>query len=445
MGKLYRLRPHHKRAIREALATGNLVSILSCPRGWGKTGIAAPLLVWAFFDQPGAQVMTTSTSMRTSRLAYDRAVRIIELNPRLSDQVLIYSNSAEPYMVMPHRGSQMFPLPAQEKHIVGMDPTFVLIDEVGYVDRGTLTTMTSSLGKVDDSLLVGIGTPGLGAVSDGEPNIMWSLREQANGSSPPPGLRFIEFSADPDCDIHDRKQWKKANPGVGDLVSWDAVALDAATLPPSVFRQMRLGLWVQHERAWMTPEVWDAIPVDVGQPRDGASICLGFDGSVSGDGTALVGYELGTGRLFVVGWWQRPAGDQTWKVPRPIVEMTIEAAFTRWNVVYLYADPPFWREELARWSLSYGDRIVEFPTFARSRMAAATDRLYASIQKGELRTDGNPDLRAHALSAVAEMTPMGEVVRKDARKPSLIDLLVAGILAHEAGAAAESRPTPAIF
>jgi hypothetical protein len=274
---------------------------------------------------------------------------------------------------------------------------------------------------------------------------MWTLRQMWQEGTAPPGFRYLEYAADANADIHDRKQWKKANPGVGDLIDWSAVELDAALQPPSRFRQMRLGLWVQHERAWMTPELWDGLPVVPGPPPDGATITLGFDGSVSGDGTALVGYELATNRIFVLGWWQRPVNELMWTVPRDIVEGTVEGAFRRWNVAYMYADPPFWREELARWTARWGDRIVEFPTFARTRMAAATDRLYAAIQEKEVSTDGNADLRAHALSAIAEITPMGEVVRKDARKPALIDLLVASILAHEAGAAADQRPIPMIF
>jgi phage terminase large subunit-like protein len=78
-------------------------------------------------------------------------------------------------------------------------------------------------------------------------------------------------------------------------------------------------------------------------------------------------------------------------------------------------------------------------------MAVATDRTYTAIKKGELAWDGSPELRAHMLSCVAERTPMGDVVRKDARHPMLIDLAVASILAVEAGAAAESIPEVAIY
>jgi hypothetical protein len=448
MGKLYRLRPYHKRAIRKLLAKGVISGILSCPRGWGKTGLIAALLVWALFDREGAQVLAVSTAKRTARLSYDRAVRIIELNPRLSAQCLVFHNAADPYTWQPHRNSFMYPLPADESSTVGMDPTFVIIDEVGYVPMSVYTTMLSSMGKSEETLAIAIGTPGLGTVEkDGSPNIMWQLREMARSENPPPGLAYVEYSADLEADVNDRKQWKKANPGIGDLIDWESVALDAATLPPSVFRQMRLGMWTTRERQWVSPELWDALPIIPGVPDDGATIVLGFDGSVSGDGTALMGYELSTSRLFVVGWWQRPAnGGWDWKVPRSEVIGRVEQAFNTWNVVFMYMDPPYWREEMEKWQEELGaERVIEYPTFARARMAVATDRLYTAIKKVEVAWDGTPELRGHVMSAVAERTPMGDVVRKDARHPMLIDLAVASILAYEAGAAAENAPVPAIY
>jgi phage terminase large subunit-like protein len=349
---------------------------------------------------------------------------------------------------MPHRNSFMYPLPADEASIVGMDPTFVLIDEVGYVESSTFTTMTSSLGKMDDTLALAVGTPGLGIIEkDGGPNIMWRMRELYRSEAPPPGLAYVEFASDLDADIEDRRQWRKANPGLGDLVDWKAVEFDFATLPPSVFRQMRLGLWTTRERQWMAPEDWDALPIVPGQPIDGATIVLAFDGSVSGDATALQGWEMATNRLFTVGYWQKPPGSNwEWKVPRSEVVATVEMAFTRWNVVHMYMDPPYWREEMEKWQEELGpERIIEFPTFARNRMAVATDRFYTMVKKGELSWDGDPDLRAHIMSCVAERTPAGEVVRKDARHPLLIDKAVTSIIAAEAAAAADAMPVPAIY
>ena len=46
-GKPYRLRPYQKRTIRRLLAKGVIVGVLSAPRGWTKSGLAAAIAVWA--------------------------------------------------------------------------------------------------------------------------------------------------------------------------------------------------------------------------------------------------------------------------------------------------------------------------------------------------------------------------------------------------------------
>ena len=100
-GKPYRLRPYQKRTIRKLLAKGTLVAVLSAPRGWTKSGLAAAIAVWALYDREAAQVLVCSTSMRTAKIIYRRAVRIIELNPELDDHAQIYRNAAEPFEICP--------------------------------------------------------------------------------------------------------------------------------------------------------------------------------------------------------------------------------------------------------------------------------------------------------------------------------------------------------
>lgn len=451
-GKPYRLLPFQRQLLVDALdgdpETGapDLVVIVSGPRGIGKTGISAPLLVWALFDQEGAQVIAASTGMRTARLAYDRAVLIIERNERLADQVLIATDANNPKVTIPTRASELFPLPAEERHIVGMSPTLVVVDEVGYVDRATYEAMQTSLGKIDGSLLLGIGTPGLGTVDASGENLMWSLRQLYGGPDRPPGLRYIEYSADPTDDPGDPRTWHKANPGLGTLVTEAAVALDFRTMSAARFGQMRLGLWTQHESAWMQLATWELLEVDAGLPPAGAAITLGFDGSTSGDSTALVAYEVATGRLCVLGLWERPKGGQAWQVNRREVEDVVEGAFARYQVLGMYADPWGWRSELQRWREGFGvGAVQEFNTAARVRMGPATDAFMTAALAGALKWDGSPALKAHVLAAVAVRTQAGDVLAKDARRPQKIDLAVAAILAHEAARTIEEPARPELL
>ena len=88
-GARYKLLPFQLDDLAVMLDDGTVVCIESMPRGAGKTGIESALLVWGLFDVEGAQVVALSTGMRTARLGYDRAVRMIDYNPRLAEQALI--------------------------------------------------------------------------------------------------------------------------------------------------------------------------------------------------------------------------------------------------------------------------------------------------------------------------------------------------------------------
>jgi hypothetical protein len=105
-------------------------------------------------------------------------------------------------------------------------------------------------------------------------------------------------------------------------------------------------------------------------------VVLAFDGSASGDSTALIGCTL-DGHLFVVGIWQHPPNDERWRVPRLEVDEAVALAFDRFDVVELACDPWCWRSEIESWSKRHGRRrVVEYNTGAAQRMAPATDRLY---------------------------------------------------------------------
>lgn len=434
VGKLYRLRPYQKRAIRKALKRGVIVAVLSAPRGWTKSGLAAALAVWGLYDREASQVLVCSTSMRTAKIIYGRAVRIIELNPDLMAHAMVYRNAAEPWVELPDRGSKMMPLPAEEKYIVGGSPTMIIVDELGYVTHETYEAMQTSLGKTDDGWLFGMGTPGLGVVdTDSRPNLMWAMRTRALSDSPAEGVVWIEYAADKDDDPSRRATWRKANPALGDLVGYREVQLDYETMPPARFGQMRLGQWTQNEAAWMSLDAWGRLDVVPGECADGTLVTLGFDGSQSSDTTALVAWEVMTGRLVVIGHWQKDRRD--WEVPRAEVMAVIDRTFSRLSVVAMYADPWYWRSELQELALRYGDRVQQWNTASVTRMAPATDAFRAAVQKRDLAWDGTPALGVHVLAAVAKLTQAGEVIIKDARYPQPIDLAIAAILAHEAGRA----------
>jgi hypothetical protein len=77
--------------------------------------------------------------------------------------------------------------------------------------------------------------------------------------------------------------------------------------------------------AFLPVGVWDGLSTGTGVP-DGAEVVIALDGSFSYDTTALlVGTVAAEPHFDVVGVWERPAGDESYRVPVAEVEDAIRA------------------------------------------------------------------------------------------------------------------------
>lgn len=188
-------------------------------------------------------------------------------------------------------------------------------------------------------------------------------------------------------------------------------------------------------------EKWNALAKPEYKVPDGALITLGFDGARWRDATALVGCEIETGHLFLVGLWERPHNVREWEVPADEVDAAVLLAFERWNVWRLYADPPYWEATVAAWAGRHGaDRIVEWWTNRVTQMAFAVRSFNSAIEAGDFSHDGNEHLARHIGNAcrrnVARHDDQGiqmfTIYKEQPESPHKIDGAMAAILAREA-------------
>jgi len=401
---------------------------LSLPRGNGKTGLAAVLALYALFadEQEGAQVLVVASDERQAGHVLKAARRMIELEPRLEEQVQLYTDR----IVVPATGSELRTLPADVGALQGWDPTLMIVDELHVVTEAVWEAVSTAAGKRETSLTLAISTP-----SDSIESVMWRLVEHGR-SGVDPGFYFREYAAPSGCRVDDEDAWKEANPALDDFLHRDAIH---AILPPktreAAFRRYRLGQWVGSNDAWLPWGILDGIVAPDRVVSAKEPVVLAFDGSASGDSTALVGCTVNDPHLFVVGLWEHE-GDDRWRVPRGDVDAAVRRAFRELNVVELAADPWGWRSEIEGWAKEHGEkRVLEWNTAAASRMAPATDRLYQAIASGAVTHDGHERLVAHFTNAVAKSTPMGDLVAKDKRgSKRKIDAAVASIVAFDRSA-----------
>lgn len=428
-GKPVKLRPFQRDIIRGAFRRKVRTGLVSMPRGNAKSGLAAMLALAELFAGPeSAEVLIVASDQRQAMIVFRMAVRMIELNPELAERCHVYQDRIE----YPHTGGRVVPLPAEPGALHGWDPSLLIVDELHVVTRDVWEAVTSAAGKRPESLTLAISTP-----AASQDSIMWELVQHGRAGGDP-SFWFVEWAAPEGCDVDDREAWKLANPAAAcrpPFLDLDALAAVRRTMREPVFRQLRLGQWVSGSDSWLPFGLWDSRADSDREVGPGERITLGFDGSASGDSTALIGCSVDDPHVFVVGLWENP-GDKRWRVPRSEVLDRIRWAFDRWDVVELAADPWGWRTELEELQGQFGaDRVIEWNTAHRGRMAPATDRFYQAVSGGDLTHDGDPRLSSHMSHTVAKSTAMGDLVSKDKRNsPRKIDAAVASIVALDRAA-----------
>ncbi|WP_281711781.1 terminase large subunit domain-containing protein [Dermacoccus nishinomiyaensis] len=411
--------------------------LISMPRGNGKTSLAAVLAVYGLFadEVEGAQVLVVASDERQAGHTLRAAARMIELSPELAERTHVYRDRLH----APLTDSEMRALPADVGALQGWDPSLQIVDELHVVTPEVWEAVTSAAGKRAESLTLAISTPAASTES-----VMWRLVEQGRREPDSPELVYREFGAPDGCALDDEGAWAAANPALGDFLAVDALRSQVRVIREPAFRRYRLGQWVGSENTWLPLGVFAALarPHLLGARQ---KVVLAFDGSASGDATALVGCTVGGGKpyLFVVGLWENPNHNKPgWRVPRAEVDQAVAEAFRRYDVVELACDPWGWQSEIQAWAARHGERrVVEFNTAHARRMAPATDKMYELVMEGRVEHDGDERLVRHFENAVARSTPLGDLVSKDKKgSHRKIDSAVAGIVAVDRATFHTNKP-----
>lgn len=421
-GKKAKIRAFQRDIVVGAFAAGVRTALVSIPRANGKTMLAAWLAIAELFvGPPSAEVLVVASDFRQAAIVLKYAKRIIEMNPVLSERIQVYAD----HLYCPENDSTLLPLPAEPGALHGHDPSLLIVDELHVVTEAVWEAITSMSGKRPESLTLAISTPAASADS-----VMWRLVQHGREADDP-AFYFKEYAAPANCDPDDREAWRIANPALScddPFLAEDGLAAVRKTLRTPVFCQLRLGMWVTGVDSWLPFGAWELCADE--RPIRGP-VVLGFDGSASGDSTALVGCTL-DGHIWLIGLWENDGTDD-YRVPREEVSNAIDLAFSRYDVLSLACDPWGWRSEIEQWGKRHGeDRVVEYNTGFLGRMAPATDRLYQAVVEQTVTHDGDPRLSAHIAHCVARSTPQGSVVTKDRRgSPRKIDAAVAAIIAFD--------------
>lgn len=404
----------------------------------GKTMFGCELILTELVLVPDSAIYAVSDSERNlqSALVGDLK-RLIARSPTAAGAFVTTTGKIE----YPHNGSFFEVRPNKFAATQSINPTMVVVDEVHLQKNSEVWDgfLLSDPGGVN-FLLLGITTPGYDLSSHAH-----SLYQRVKaGDSTLYGRIFEPDNLE--CDLDDYAAWVQSNPRLED----DPAFLDVirgqreSGMPEHEFRRFRLGIWTATESAWLPYGAWDARSTGkVLTPDDlepGERVYLGFDGSFSGDSTALI-VARGS-HVSVAGCWENP-GRKGWRVPRAEVEATIARWMGANRHVVLLADPPYWTRELSEWAIRWPGRVIEFPTHVRARMAPACTGFYAAVMDGTLTHDGDKRLARHVSNAIVKASPQGDYITKpDPTSPAKIDLAVAAVVAFSASSAAVRQRSP---
>jgi phage terminase large subunit-like protein len=407
--------------------------LVSMPRGNGKSTLAAALAVYGLFADlvdGSASVLCLASTEKQARIVFDTARRMIELSPVLAARCQIFADK----IVVPATDSTLQPLPALPDALQGYDPTLAICDELHVMHADSWAAMLLAGGKRRQSLVLAISTPA--GDTDG---VMYKLAEHGR-SGLDPAFYYREHAAPEGCDLDDEESWHVANPALGVFLHIDGLRSTLGKTSESNFRRYRLGQWAQPDEAWMPRAMWDSCADPESLIEEGASVCLGFDGSVSGDATALVAVSTGTpARVELVAIWERDdSTPEGWKVDKVAVENAIRRACQRWQVAEIAADEAWYHGMLER-LLDEGFPIVKFPQTA-ARMAPATTKLFDAVAEQRITHNGDPRLARHITNAVAKVEARGvRLVKEFRRSTKHIDAAIALVMAFERSTQAEAE------
>ncbi|WP_017616377.1 hypothetical protein [Nocardiopsis salina] len=192
--------------------------------------------------------------------------------------------------------------------------------------------------------------------------------------------------------------------------------------------------------SWLDSEAW-AARVDAREVPRGTRVVLGFDGSDIDDHTALRAETL-DGHQFTPVYgpdqaptiWN-PADYPGGQVPRLEVDAALDELMRRFDVVRLYADPPYWETEVDEWVDRYGERrVIRWHTRRVVQMHAAAERLRTDVLKADtgFTHDGCELTADHIANARTAARPGDRYVLRKASDQQKIDAAVTSVLAHEA-------------
>lgn len=427
--KVFARRPDGRLRHREAL--------LGYPRKNSKSAQGSSFALYALlFSGEGAEVYSCAGGDKEqAKIVFNVTKKMVQSNPELSELIVCYKDVLE----FPETGSVYKALSTEAFTKEGLNPSTVIFDELHAAPTDELyQVMSLGSGTRQDPLMVIITTAGVMYDSTGQDSICYRRfqhgKRVASGEINDPFFYMCWYGASEQQAAGDgwrqESTWAAANPAYGDFLDPDDFRAALNRVTEAEFKTKRLNMWVSAAQAWLPHGAWRACYTDSELAEPGKGVVLGFDGSVSGDSTALVAVSISPHPwVRVLGCWERPPNaPEGWRIDRAAVMDAIRNACREYRVREIACDRYEWVGELEELEAE-GLPVAEFPQ-TLTRMGPATQRFYEAVTSKRIRHNGDPRIARHLENAQLKVDSRGARLQKDAKNsPRKIDLAVAAVMA----------------
>lgn len=303
VGKPLRLRPFQLDFIRDVYnprqddgRRRRRQAILSVGRRAGKTLMAA-LIVLVHLAGPAkrmnSRLVSAATTRQQASIVYRFVAEMVRMNVRLRKTLKVIESTKR--IVHRSDGSTYAAISAEAGGQYGEGLDLVVYDELAKARNAALyDVLRTSLGSQPEPLMVVISTQAPADDHILSELIDYGLKIRA-GEFEDDSITVHLYAGKPECDLMDEKEWRRANPTLGDyrdLGEFRETMRQAQKVPSleAMVRNLYLNQRVQAKAPFLTASVWKLgeAPVDEALLYDGRPVYGGLDLSRRTDLSALV-------------------------------------------------------------------------------------------------------------------------------------------------------------
>jgi hypothetical protein len=263
-----------------------------------------------------------------------------------------------------------------------------------------------------------------------------------------------EAPARDDEDLEDPAQIREAirvasGPALAKWVDFEGQVDSIANLymQPDTDRAYWERVWlnrrVSASRQAFDPIRWKSLRRPDVRIERGEPITVGFDGARWRDACGFVATHIETGFQWPLAVWEKPegkAGDD-WEVTDEQVDGVMADTMAEYQVALVYADPPRFEANVAKWSGKFGEkRVLEWYT-NRPRQIGQAMRAFRTAQTSGALTQSGHEAYARHIGAARkgdlnqlddDDTPLWTIYKPRPDSINYIDLAMAGCLSWQA-------------